>query len=416
MKVFKSSLSKNITYQFIQSLGEGLTSRVFKATKQDQKFKFTQNLVVKMLKPGLNPEILRYEFLNLSQIDSRFCVRPLSFDVIDKNPCILLEFIDGVSLYELANHISLTSELKNEILAQLQNAIKDLFSYSIVHGDLAPKNILINRKGQIKLIDFASSHHLFENKESNTISATAAFMAPELWKGSQPNLYSDLFSLGLIERYFQTNFSSVPSEHFQCERYSNLSIDDSHPWLCSQPNQRKFRDLIVNEKHQIELAKLINQYWPEDKNEMGVRTQNIQFIKKENSFYKKYSKQLIGTAAASFILATVIFSFRAIYSPKQVQKSKLEVRTQNWVSFYLDSSKNEEDSPFEIQVKPGVHKLKWRSAKKSGELEIKLESGENRILSDLDFNLEPPKLIQVKYQPEKRFGPQLSMRSKGLSK
>ncbi|EPR77892.1 Serine/threonine protein kinase Kin1 [Spraguea lophii 42_110] len=117
---------------------------------------------------------------------------------------LIFEYVDGVMLLDLITK----KERKNYVLSenearryfnQILSALSYLHSYSIVHRDLKIENVLIDNKGNAKLIDFGLSNFFDERRYLNTFCGSLYFAAPELLKGIKyrgPEI--DVWSLGVI--------------------------------------------------------------------------------------------------------------------------------------------------------------------------------------------------------------------------
>lgn len=80
-------------------------------------------------------------------------------------------------------------------LSQALEALRYLHAQGILHGDLSPRNILIDRDGNLKLLDFGLAG-VFDDS-SRLTAATLPYLAPERLSGVH-HPASDLFSLGTI--------------------------------------------------------------------------------------------------------------------------------------------------------------------------------------------------------------------------
>jgi len=111
----------------------------------------------------------------------------------NRGPCFWMEFVEGRGVLEASKHASPV-----EVFAWLRDSLEALGMLhveSIYHGDLSPKNLLVTRDGQIKLIDFGLAGSF--SSQVKLKAGTMAYLAPERMEGQ--NLpASDLFSLGTI--------------------------------------------------------------------------------------------------------------------------------------------------------------------------------------------------------------------------
>lgn len=113
--------------------------------------------------------------------------------------CILLEYIDGVTLKDFMEQHKLTRPLAQKIIAELCGALQYLHSKQIIHRDLKPSNILITHNGNnVKLIDFSLSD--CDDYDILKIPAgTRYYLAPEALQASATiDWRADIYSLGVI--------------------------------------------------------------------------------------------------------------------------------------------------------------------------------------------------------------------------
>jgi serine/threonine protein kinase len=86
-----------------------------------------------------------------------------------------------------------------QILLQVLVALEFLHSRGVVHRDMKPANILLEKSGSVKLSDFGISKQLEENFASaKSFVGTATYMAPERLQGNSYGTHSDVWSLGII--------------------------------------------------------------------------------------------------------------------------------------------------------------------------------------------------------------------------
>ena len=115
---------------------------------------------------------------------------------------ITMEFVDGVDvgtlMSEYGGRLPLPAALR--VLRQAASAVDFAHSQRIVHRDIKPKNIMVDRRGQVKVTDFGIARRLREtySKISQTVVAgTPVYMAPEALDGQKIDRRADVYSFGV---------------------------------------------------------------------------------------------------------------------------------------------------------------------------------------------------------------------------
>ena len=95
---------------------------------------------------------------------------------------VIMEFIDGGSIFELLKPGPITDEnVISYIMEEILNALNYLHNQGKIHRDLKSQNILVSKHGDIKLTDFGVSTQLSSNfSKRNTTVGTPYWMAPEV--------------------------------------------------------------------------------------------------------------------------------------------------------------------------------------------------------------------------------------------
>ena len=123
-----------------------------------------------------------------------------------------MELVDGISLDEFMYRKSMTLNRLFEIALPLVDAVEFAHSHGITHRDLKPGNVLIDKEGRVKVLDFglAKLKTLSGDDEEKTIQfddsitgegrviGTAAYMSPEQAEGKPIDHRTDIFSLGIV--------------------------------------------------------------------------------------------------------------------------------------------------------------------------------------------------------------------------
>jgi len=132
---------------------------------------------------------------------------------------ISMECVRGYTLAELLeeapNH-RLAPRVALGIARQICRGLQAAHEQGIIHRDIKPQNVLIDHKGEVKLMDFGIAR-MAEAKEGMTqaglIVGTPHYMSPEQVQGKQLDPRSDVYSMGVLlyEMLVGTKPFSAPS-------------------------------------------------------------------------------------------------------------------------------------------------------------------------------------------------------------
>ena len=113
---------------------------------------------------------------------------------------IVMELVNGKTLAEhLAQHANYDLREIGEIVRQLLDALGHAHAAGVVHRDMKPSNILINRDGGIKISDFGIAHtEASELTQHGDVLGTPHYMAPEQFLGLPIVVATDLYAVGVI--------------------------------------------------------------------------------------------------------------------------------------------------------------------------------------------------------------------------
>lgn len=143
-------------------------------------------------------ELLHKEFDLGVRFNHPYIVGVFSFEYVeDYGECIIMEYVDGVTLDKFLAEKPRRSE-RVRIARELAEAVNYMHSKGVSHRDLKPDNIMVTREGShVVIIDFGlgDSQDFAILKSS---SATLSYGAPEQLTSNVADMKSDIYSLGLI--------------------------------------------------------------------------------------------------------------------------------------------------------------------------------------------------------------------------
>src|SRR5271155_4700189 len=189
-------------YEIVQILGQGGMGAVYKATDLE----IERVVALKVIRPDLasQPDILqrfKQELILARQITHRNVIR--IFDLSEANGIkfITMEFIDGQDLKSLVTEKGRMSvDEAVRIVEQVCLALEAAHNEGVVHRDLKPQNIMIDKQGRASVMDFgiARSTEAGGMTMTGMVIGTPEYMSPEQVMGEHVDVRSDLFTLGVI--------------------------------------------------------------------------------------------------------------------------------------------------------------------------------------------------------------------------
>lgn len=117
---------------------------------------------------------------------------------------VAMEFVDGQTLTQwMIDNPKPDLETVRGIVAQIAKGLQAFHRMEMLHQDLRPENIMIDRTGTVKIIDFGSTRvagvmEAASPSTRNDILGTLQYTAPEYFVGESGLTRSDIFSLGVI--------------------------------------------------------------------------------------------------------------------------------------------------------------------------------------------------------------------------
>lgn len=125
-----------------------------------------------------------------------------------ETPFLAMELIEGETLTDLIKNRSLDLSEVLRIATQIADALDEAHRHKIIHRDIKSSNVLVNRRGQAKLLDFGLAKTIAEEvleqditrakTEEGMLIGTVQYMSPEHALGKKLDERTDLWSLGVL--------------------------------------------------------------------------------------------------------------------------------------------------------------------------------------------------------------------------
>jgi len=147
----------------------------------------------------------------LSRLDHPQVVKLNSFFIEDHRAYLVLEHIDGQNLRQLvAQNGPLSQEQVKELHIKMQAILDYLHGLSppLVHRDFTPDNLILDKAGNLKLIDFNVAQEM-QDGTTGTVVGKQSYLPPEQFRG-QAEPASDLYAMGATLYYLLTGKDPTP--------------------------------------------------------------------------------------------------------------------------------------------------------------------------------------------------------------
>lgn len=191
-------------YEIIEKVGEGGMAYVFKARDN----LLNRYVAVKILKNEYSKDEVFVKRFRTEAQSAASLIHPNIVSVFDVGEdrgisYIVMELLENKTLKDyIQEKGSLSNEITLKIAAQIASALEAAHKAHIVHRDIKPQNIILNRNLVAKVTDFGIAK--VTSATSATITSTEKTMgsvhyfSPEHAKGGYTDAKSDLYSLGVV--------------------------------------------------------------------------------------------------------------------------------------------------------------------------------------------------------------------------
>ena len=132
-------------------------------------------------------------------------VQVFDFDVQGELYYMAMEFVDGPTLKAELQERSRKGQIfsveeSTRIMGALCDAIDYAHRHGMVHRDLKPANFMLNKEGQVLVLDFGIAKIVGATQYTVTgaVAGTPAYMSPEQGQGQRGDARSDIYSLGVV--------------------------------------------------------------------------------------------------------------------------------------------------------------------------------------------------------------------------
>jgi serine/threonine protein kinase/Tfp pilus assembly protein PilF len=189
-------------YQIIEELGKGGMGKVYKANDIEIK----EKVALKLIKPEISTdkntiERFQNELKFARKIRHKNVCQMYDLNRDEGTYYITMEYVEGENLRDM---IRMSGQLgigtAVSIAKQVCEGLAEAHKLGVIHRDLKPSNIMIDRDGNVRIMDFGIARSLKDKgiTGAGVMIGTPEYMSPEQVEGKEVDRSSDIYSLGAI--------------------------------------------------------------------------------------------------------------------------------------------------------------------------------------------------------------------------
>jgi serine/threonine protein kinase len=206
-------VGQNGKFVILERIGQGGMGTVFRAADTS----LQRDVAIKFLLPTealTSADVLALcvrEARAIARMDHENIVRVYELDDKSDPPFIVMEYLRGYPLDVLIKKGRFEDAEALRVMLQIARGVEHAHKLGVLHRDLKPSNVLLLDTGAVKLLDFGlarlnsaarSQLHSQDIESSHTVTfpliGTAAYMAPEQWRGREPDARTDIWAAFVV--------------------------------------------------------------------------------------------------------------------------------------------------------------------------------------------------------------------------
>ena len=200
-------------FEIVESLGGGGMGQVYRALdKSLQRYVAVKVLGSSKLSKSKHDELverLLQEAVHQARVNHPSVATIYYVGRHEGEPFLAMELVGGGTLAKRLEEGAMPYPQAIAIAIRIAEALRASHELDLIHGDIKPSNLLVDRQEVIKLSDFGMARKASQNSEdAQIVGGTPSYLAPELFDGPNQSIQSDMYALGVT--LFEMVFGKLP--------------------------------------------------------------------------------------------------------------------------------------------------------------------------------------------------------------
>ena len=188
-------------YQVTAKIRDGSVGTVWKALDPKGEIVALKQLSFRKAQEPRKLREFKREATLTRSLDHPQIIQIFDYAKVKPQPFFVMEYFESESLKQaIACLPERIYQKEFQILRELADALAYLHGLGIVHKDVKPENVLVNREGEIRLIDFSIAKTKWDRRLQlgKKVEGTPLYMAPEQIRGERCDPRTDIYSFGVL--------------------------------------------------------------------------------------------------------------------------------------------------------------------------------------------------------------------------
>jgi eukaryotic-like serine/threonine-protein kinase len=234
-------------YRTIKQIGSGGMGSVFLAERCDGVFE--KKVAIKILKKEFAHSDIKSNFKQewqiLANLNHQGIAKIYDAGIFEGLPYFVMEYVEGIPIDLYCDYNALSVDQRLQLFKTVCKTVQYAHNNLVIHRDLKPHNILVDKDGQLKILDFGiATLQNDQHANPSDIFLTAAYAAPEQLNNNKITTATDIYALGVLFYQLLSGCKPFDLTNKTIKEMIEIKLNITTPSLC-------FNKLPAIEKNEI---------------------------------------------------------------------------------------------------------------------------------------------------------------------